>query len=313
MSGFAVEDDGLHPPSDSFYENETFWFSFFVPERKLGGWLYSAVRQHPGVTAGGMWVWDPHGSEPWDIVFYQQFAHLKAPKSRGPEQIDFPTGMSVTTLEPGMSYALTYDDRDRARVSLRFDALEPPVPLRHGAPPYPKASHYDQTGRVVGELRLDGERIDIDCYAMRDRSWGPRLERGYHRVGYTWLASPKVSLLTYTNPEGEGPEAVHAGYLRRDGVTAQLVSGRRLVRRDPIHDWVSAISVEVTDELGRTATAEGVGGSHMVLPHATAVCVCTTMRWAVEGAAAYGEDQDVWPIPEWRSRRLARRMRAGQR
>jgi hypothetical protein len=24
---------------------------------------------------------------------------------------------------------------------------------------------------------------------MRDHSWGPRYERGYHRVGYSWAAS----------------------------------------------------------------------------------------------------------------------------
>jgi len=43
-------DDGLHEPSDSFYDNETFWYSFFVPERGLGGWLYTGVRKRPGVT-----------------------------------------------------------------------------------------------------------------------------------------------------------------------------------------------------------------------------------------------------------------------
>ena len=38
---FAPSDDGLHEPGDEFYFNETYWFSFFAPERGLGGWLYS--------------------------------------------------------------------------------------------------------------------------------------------------------------------------------------------------------------------------------------------------------------------------------
>lgn len=65
----------------------------------------------------------------------------------------------------------------------RFEALEPPVPLRTGGPPYPKAHHFDQTGHVTGMITLDNEPIAVDCFAMRDRSWGPRPERGYRRVG----------------------------------------------------------------------------------------------------------------------------------
>ena len=37
-SQFSEADDGLHDLS-GFYDTETFWFSFFVPERSLGGWL----------------------------------------------------------------------------------------------------------------------------------------------------------------------------------------------------------------------------------------------------------------------------------
>jgi hypothetical protein len=82
-----------------------------------------------------------------------------------------------------------------------------------------------------------------------------------------------------------------------------------------VHDWASAVSLEATDEHGRSVSAEGVAGSHMVLPHATAVCVNSTMTWTVDGAGldrarVDGEDQDVWPIPEWRARRLAKRTAA---
>jgi len=64
---FGPADDMLHPPGESHYETETFWFSFFAPERAIGGWVYASVRQNAGVTAGGMWLWDgstPHRSTP---------------------------------------------------------------------------------------------------------------------------------------------------------------------------------------------------------------------------------------------------------
>jgi hypothetical protein len=303
--GFTAADDGLHAPSGNFYETETFWFSFFVPERALGAWLYASVRQNAGVTAGGLWIWDDAGPNPWDAPFYENFSHLKPPTDKGSGRLEFPTGMSIDVREPGMSYGVGYDDRDRVRVDLGFEALERPVPLRSGAPPYPKASHYDQTGRVTGAVVLDGERIDVDCYAMRDRSWGPRTERGYQRVGYTWAAGSETSLLTFTTPGNEAEEAVHSGYVRRDGELAQIAGGTRVVRRDPAEGWVTGIDVEVVDELGRTTRGHAEAVSRLVLPGSTTVCTNTALRWTVDGQDLHGEDQDVWPLRELRSLRRA--------
>ncbi|WP_256789310.1 hypothetical protein [Frankia sp. AvcI1] len=304
---FTPADDGLHTASEDYYETETFWFSFFVPDRALGAWLYASVKHNAGGTAGGCWIWDATGSAPWDIPFYEQFAHLKAPSQPSPGRLTFPTGMTVQVREPATSYHLGYDDRRRCRVDLRFDALEPPVPLRRGAPPYPKASHYDQTGHVTGHLLLDGERVEIDCHAMRDRSWGPRAERGYRRVGYTWAASPGLSLLTYTSPQahqgGTVPERVHSGYVRRDGTLARIVEGRRAVHRDPAHGWITGVDLEVVDEHGRATVGRAEGTSRMILPGGTSVCINTALRWTVDGRTLHGEDQDVWPIDEWRLHR----------
>ena len=302
---FTAADDGLHPPGESFYETETFWFSFFVPERALGGWLYASVRQNAGLTAGGLWIWDDTGATPWDAPFYENFSSLKPPTDAGGGRLEFPTGLTIDVREPGMSYDLTYTDRDRVSVALRFDAAEPPVPLRAGAPPYPKASHYDQTGRVTGTVVLDGERIAVDCFAMRDRSWGPRTERGYRRVGYTWAAAPELSLLTFTAPGDGDRERVHSGYVRRDGRLARITGGSRVVTRDPADGWIAALDLEVVDELGRTTTGRARAVSRLVLPSSTSLCTNTALRWTLDGLDLHGEDQDVWPLKEWRAFRRA--------
>lgn len=302
---FLPSDDDLHPSTGDFYQTEAFWYSFFVPERGIGAWLYASVNATVGTTGGGMWIWDPTGSAPWEAPFFEQFGRLKPPTPRGPGGIDFPTGLSVRTLEHGMSYDLAYDDRDRAQVRLRFDATEEPVPLRRGTPPYPKASHYDQTGRVTGYVLLDGERIDVDCHAMRDRSWGRRNERGYRRVGYSWAASPDLSFLTYTMPDGDGPEHVYTGYVRRDGKVAHIVDGRREVARDPVRNWVTGLSIEVRDELGRVTAARAEAVSRLFLPGATSLCLNSSLRWTVDEETVHGEDQDVWPLKEWPRTRKA--------
>ena len=52
---FRPEDDAFHTAvmSDRWWETETAWFSFHVPERRLGGWFYSMFRPNIGTVAGG--------------------------------------------------------------------------------------------------------------------------------------------------------------------------------------------------------------------------------------------------------------------
>lgn len=299
---FTVMDDGPHDPGDDFYYNETWWFSFFVPERGIGAWLYSGIRPNAGVSTGGLWLWDTKGADPWEIPFYEDFRHLKLPSAPDAcaTRIALANGNTCTTVEPGSVYDLAYDDRHRASAWLRFTATERPVPLRPGTPPYPKASHYDQTGRVIGYVVLDGERIEVDCYAMRDRSWGTRKERGYRTVGYTWLASEGQSLLAFSAPVPVGDDPVYAGYARDGADVSYVTAGRRLVRRDPRRGWITGINLDVTDEQGRKISARGEAVSRMFLPHSTSVCVASLVEWDLDGTRVYGEDQDVWPLREWR-------------
>jgi hypothetical protein len=297
---FSEVDDGLHELS-GFYDNETFWFSFFVPERSIGGWLYTTVRPIAGVSGGGAWIWDATAVDPWSIPFFEQFSALKLPVGTTPEHLAFPNGVTIVRRQPLMAYDLEYNDRDRLRVSLQFDAVEPPVPLLTGAPPYPAAYHFDQIGHVTGSIHLDGEEIPVDCFAMRDRSWGRRNERGYRRVGYTWAGDSELSLLSYTSPTAEADE-IHTGYLRRGGRIGRLVGGQRRVTRDSPAGWVTDIEIDAEDELGRTVHAEAVAHSRMILPGSTTICINTALRYVVDGRVVHGEDQDVWPIHEWRRR-----------
>ncbi|WP_375485123.1 hypothetical protein [uncultured Mycobacterium sp.] len=310
--GFGPQDDALHPSGDSHYETETFWYSFLVPERRIGAWVYASVRHNAGVTSGGMWVWDDSAVHPIDSPFYEYFAHLKPPAERGPQVVAFPTGMRIEVRQPLMSYDISYADRARMDAQLRFEALEPPVPLRTGEPPYPKAHHFDQTGHVTGTVTLDDEPIVVDCFAMRDRSWGPRPERGYRRVGYTWAAGMRTSLLTYTAPAGEGAEHIYSGYLRRDNRVSRIANGHRQVERHPVHGWVSAITVDAYTEDGDRVRGRAEAVSRLLLAISNHVCACTLLAWELDGESLAGEDQDVWPIPQWRLLRAAGRRAAGQ-
>ena len=301
-SGFVATDDYLHAVSDNFYETETYWFSFFVPERNIGAWIYTGVRQNAGVTHGGMWLWDHTAVDPWGIPFYENFSALKLPTFDG-ATLASPTGATIEVVQPGMVYNLRYVDRKRINAELAFHGLEQPVALRRGTPPYPAASHYDQTGHVTGHVMLDGERIDVDCYAMRDRSWGPRTERGYGRVGYTWLADPGCSLLTYAAPT-DRTDDIHSGYIRRGDDVTRIIGGERKLVRSAC-SLVDSLEIAVVDGNGTELAVTGRARSRMILPAATSVCVNTLLEFEIDGRTVYGEDQEVWPIERFRQARLS--------
>ena len=299
MSVFGPEDDGLHAVSGNFYETETFWFSFFVPERNIGAWVYVSVRQNAGTTGGGLWMWDDTGTAPWEVPFFEGFSHLKPAKYENGVLVS-PTGATITVIEPGMRYRIGYDDRDRIVADLYFEGAERPVPLRSGSPPYPSASHYDQTGHVTGTVVLDGERIAVDCYAMRDRSWGPRTERGYRRVGYTWLADSEIGLLTYSAPTDDSDD-IHSGYVRRGDRVVAVRGGHRKAGRDPDRGWIDTLDLTAVDERGEEIAVSGRARSRLILPGSTNICINTLLEFDVAGRIVYGEDQDVWPVKEFRA------------
>jgi len=301
---FSPADDALHPPSDKHAWTETSWWSFNVPERALGGWLYVQVRPHQNSTAGGAFVWDAEASLPWELPFFAWFTHQKLPEGLDLRAARLPSGVEITQVEPGMVYDLGYRFRDETdfRADLRFTGIIPPFPYPAGVPPFSASSHFDQPGHVTGRITLRGETIDVDCYAVRDRSWGPRPEHWGRtgRLSYAFgTVDQQTAFLVFCAPSSADPftdiEAVMTGYLLRDGVTGRLVSGIRTSRRDPADGMVRAIALSLVDELGRRAEIHGESLSRMALPRHR-VTFNSLMRWDWDGQECFGEDQDLWPV-----------------
>ena len=125
-----------------------------------------------------------------------------------------------------------------------------PNPHPTGVAPFLKGGHFDQAGHVTGAMVLRGEKVPIDCFSARDRSWGPRpLGRpkrrgdGDRRAAATSGPSaasatpsarpgPSEAWLTYAAP---GPEAepVSCGFLLRDGAYGHILAGERRVTSTP--------------------------------------------------------------------------------
>lgn len=300
---FTPADDSVHEAGSKADWTETTWWSFFVPERSLGGWLYVQMRPNLGTCAGGAFVYDPTAWLPWELPYCAYQHHQPLPEPLDLTDVTFRNGVSVRCLEPGMRYELGYGFRDETdfTAELEFEGLTPPVPHLAGAPPFTGSSHYDQHGRVRGTLGLRGERIEVDSYAVRDRSWGrrPELLGRRPRLSYWFATSPTgdEAFLAFCQTASSDPlgevEHVTSGYLLRGGVLRRLARGERRTRRDPSTGGVASIQLEASDVDGRSLHVEGHAVSRMALP-TDHVTINTMTRCAIDGREAWGEDQEVW-------------------
>lgn len=306
---FTAADDGFHfaSMSDRWWETETAWFSFHDAQRHLGGWVYVMVRPNIGTVAGGAWVWDAAAHLPWEVLYNTNYTALRLPEDQDLTDIELPTGVRLRMLEPLTSYAIGYHDPGRLEMDLRFDAVMPPQPLASVTSSFGHLSHFDQVGRVIGRITLHGEQIPIDCFSMRDRSWGPRPEHRPRRTAYvTGVADAGNSFLMLTSHES-GIDVTTHGFLCRDGEIHPLIGGARTVDRDPDGGWVSEVRVSGTDAAGRTFGAVGRPLSHITINRHSMIDSNSLLEWDLDGLRAWGEDQDLWPIHEWSSHRRASR------
>lgn len=300
----TAADDDFHPPSDHPWETETFWTSFSIPERKLSGWFYNQVLANQGETGlcnGGAFVWTDDDEAPYHATV--QGVPIAQPRTLN--DILLPNGNHIQTIEHLKRYRVRRDDPGRFECDLYFDAIMEPNPHPAGMWPFIKGRHFDQAMHVTGDLRLNGERLEIDCLSVRDRSWSPRppatlsAESASHDpakprrprrgVGYVFgTASKKDAFLAYSSwTEEDAIDRVDTGYLIRDGVWAHLVKGERRCVVDPDRDWIWRIEMEAEDTLGRTLKARGDMVSHQGAKGPGN----GLFYWVWDGAEGWGENQ----------------------
>ncbi len=305
---FTSRDDGFHfdELGDDWWATETAWFSFHQPARRLGGWLYTLVRPNIGTVSGGCWIWDDTAHLPWEVLYSANYTALPFPRDQNLTDCRLPNGVAIRVIEPCMRYALGYRDGERLAADLHFDGAMPPQPLTAVGSTFGSAHHFDQLGRITGDLILHGERIPIDCIGMRDRTWGRRPEDRPRQAAYlTGAADPTHGFLAVTNPRS-GSEPVAHGFLLRDGHPVALAGGERRVERDPRSGWITRVTLVASDVEGRELVAAGVPVSRMIINRHTFIDVTSLVRWDLNGALAWGEDQDMWPVHRWaRARREA--------
>lgn len=296
--GLSAEDDSFHARTEDPWWTETVWFAWMVPERDLLGYFYPVFRPNVGVQFGGVLVVDGNAELPWELPVFAWDWHQQIPEGLDLRDARLANGMTLRCTEPGRSYELGFEHRD-LQLQLRYEGLFQPL-ISRSEPPF-TTGHIDQPGHVTGSMVLHGEEIAVDCYAMRDRAWGPRPDGRQQKIGYAYAtASPESGLLAISVDRGEGDRVIN-GYLMRDGRWSKLADGTRSVERDA-EGRPTEIRIAAVDADGREVRATGVVTSRQVFTaYPSMFCWNSLVSWTLDGQHCWGEDQDVWHPRKWRA------------
>lgn len=289
---------------DNPYWNESVWFSFSIPERRIHGSIQYYFRPNMNMLNGGPNMWDDKNNYQWNCLHYQ-WSHLQAMPD-GAQKFDMKArnSLSCRMIEPLKRYKIDYD-KDGLTMDLVWEAVGPCHELHTGDAGQQATArfHIEQPGRMTGMIRRHGEEFPIDCWSMRDTSYGAREYESLSCGGYFWGIAENSSFhaLCMNTWEDEGREAnCIGGYIMKDGEMASIASGKRRVI-----DWgefgPSRVSFEATDTLGRTMQATGIIDPGLVFTGYTDHTVVWSLaEWDWDGVTHWGDNQEFSPAERFR-------------
>jgi hypothetical protein len=293
-------------PGDSPYWNESVWFSFSVPEREIHGFIYCFFRPNMNMVVGGPAIWDNSGNFTWDCLHYDWPYFQAIPE--GAKKFDFtaPNSTRVEVLEPLQKYRLGYDNED-CKIDLIWTGTSAPsghllMEAAATGATNDNRGHLEQCGRAVGTITLFGETIPVDCFSLRDCSYGVRSYAKVVRGSYFWgIKSEGDAFHTMTIGDGD-VQAVSGGFLMRDGKMAALTGGERRVTRDGKYT-PAEFDLDLVDELGRTLSVHGYLTSHLLFTGYPEIgIVWSLLRLDYEGQTGHGDVQEFLPRAMFRRR-----------
>jgi len=291
--------------TDDLYWNESCWFSFSIPEKEIHGMVYYFFRPNMKLLMGGPILWDGSGANPWDCLYYDWHHFQTIPE--GAQKFDFRshTSLEVRVEEPQRQYRLRYDQPD-FKLDLEWKGIEPPhhflgMEIEATGMSAENRMHLEQMGRAVGWLELRGERMEVDCYALRDSSWGVRQMDGVKRGSYFWAIHDDDNAF-HAQVMGEHDEMrVVGGFLKLDGVTSSLCGGHRLVTE--MGKFTPRLfDLRLEDEMGRTLDVKARSCSDLMVNFYPRVQVVWSLLEADFGGGrmGWGDIQEFQPMEQFR-------------
>ena len=304
------EDDLLHPASfkgvtdDS--ATETQYFGFSVPEANIHALTYCWWHPNLKVVTGGIFAFQgvKETTIHAELCDWRTFMSDKA-LAKDLHEFRFDNGYGVKIIEANKKFHITYDSAPEGNhVDITAEAVLPAVMFGDG-------NHFEQTMRMRGKLVLRGKEYKVDCYSVRDRSWGkPRPETLMPLPPTSWMVGTFSDDFSFNctvfdhasgQPERNGQmvmaddQALNGGWVYRNGKVGRIVHATKRVYRGAGSTVCSGIDLEFTDEHGREFKMKGTLNSSCPISAWNNVwMVINLMRWECDGLVGYGDNQEAF-------------------
>ncbi len=306
---YSPRDEELHPEIQAekphYALTETQYYGFYVPEAQLH--CFTWVWYHPNLrtlTSGTM-AW--RGIKPinlscelFDFRGYMSGDVFKD----GFFNFTLDSGLSIEMPEIGRTFRLRYSDPDRGN---SFDILQEAVtePLV-----WPSNNHFEQTMHCTGEVTLRGESFAVDCFSLRDRSFGEyRMEDPMGIPPNSWTTGafgPDLSFCVVgmedeaLDPIWKGRfeippgSTLRFGWMVVDGAKCIVTDLRSKIDYDPADLMPRAMYLKITDEHGRVHELHGkVLAATPLTAWLNIRCPVCMIEWNYNGRIGHGEIQNV--------------------
>jgi hypothetical protein len=244
-------DDFMHPNTGEPNFNESAYYNFYDPARRLGGFVRVGNRPNERYAEMTVCLYLPDGTAAFmfkrpeiaDNAGHDAGGLRFAVKQPFVEHHVRYEGSCVLMTKPldliDPRRAFTENPHRPVSLELRYEGLSPgfggePREERDGKWVSVKAEragqefargHLEQHVRATGRVVVDGVEHPIDGFGLRDHSWGPRYWQAPDH--YRWLTmnfGPDAGIAAALTVQRDGHK-VQGGYIYRRGEPNRLVGG----------------------------------------------------------------------------------------
>jgi hypothetical protein len=289
----AAADDLLHHiASDDYTLVETSYYGFNIPSAAINVEIFHWFHPVLGTSSGGVLIWSGDKADSLHAEYVDFRAHMPYPADDGAATLTFPTGVTITVVDPLRAIDIAFDaPADDVSFDVSLRAIMPAVG--------PGPGHLCQAVSTKGHLVLNSQHHAVDGWFTRDRSWSnPRSEQAHPIPPITWAAAVFDDHLAMHFVGFESDElsdqALQWGYLWKDGELRSLTRLRKHTER--ALDGMSPRTVDVVfeDSAGELHSLRGERQARLpfsIWPNM--VTEFTQMRWDYGDRTGYGDLQDV--------------------
>lgn len=302
----------------------TYYFGFSIPEAAIGGFIYGRNQPAFPLSQGGVCIFQ--GTDNYDFLDmeFSDYRNTMPWPVVTENSVEYINRLKFEFLELGKRARVTYKSPDGGTsLDLLQEAVTPLLARGHVVPG--EDLHKDetlQTGgleqvmRCTGELVLNGERFDVDCFNARDRSWGQVRPEGKRAVaappvGWSPMYFDESFIFNQVSfePMSENPPwaslydipdnapTFHFAWICVDGEMRAVKSvHRNVTKRHPILSVAMAQTIIAEDETGQMHKFFGEAVAMANMPSwPNAALRVGVYRWTDEqGRVTHDSYQEMW-------------------